>query len=112
MAEDSKSRGLVQLADGALLDLAALDNATAAMWGDTQADRYVAFIVKTLEQLAEAPTLGRRAERFPDLRTFVAKISSRRRAHGHRIIYREISGGIRVLRILHTAMHWESYLEQ
>jgi len=45
-------------------------------------------------------------EQRPGYRVFTAKYSKRRTAHGHRILFREIDGGIEIIRLMHTAMYW------
>ncbi|MBX3119789.1 MAG: type II toxin-antitoxin system RelE/ParE family toxin [Fimbriimonadaceae bacterium] len=101
---------LVLLTEAAMLDLASIDNATASNWGDEQANRYTAFLQETLQSLATNPSIGRTIQQYPELMMYLAKIRNRRSAHGHRIVYRQISGGIRIIRILHTAMQWEDHI--
>ncbi|MFZ4508405.1 MAG: type II toxin-antitoxin system RelE/ParE family toxin [Fimbriimonas sp.] len=95
---------VVALADEALLDLANIDNTTATTWGEAQADRYTSFLTVEMRALAVAPETGRRIEGREEYRTYLARFSGSRWSHGHRILYREIEGGIEVIRILHSRM--------
>lgn len=112
MADRSSGNRLIEFADSATIDLASIDNATASTWGEAQADRYLEFLQEVIYDLANHPTNGKPAAQFPGLRTYVAKIRRKRASNGHRIVYREISGGIRVIRILHTAMQWQDHLDE
>ena len=38
--DQTQHHQVIELTDAAKLDLATIDNATAAMWGDAQAERY------------------------------------------------------------------------
>ena len=49
----------------------------------------------------ETSSLGKVVDQHPDVLVYSVKFSKRRSAHGHRIFYREIEGGIRVIRVLH-----------
>jgi plasmid stabilization system protein ParE len=102
---------IVELTESAVLDLASIDNATASNWGEEQANRYTAFLQETIQSLAIRPEVGNVPSAFPELRTYVARLSRKRQSHGHRIVYRTIEDGIRVIRILHTAMQWEDHLD-
>lgn len=108
--EISRERCIVRFTGEARLELAGIDNATAQQWGEEQAERYLAFLEETLEWLAREPGAGSPLEEWPEYRVYLAKIRRRRSSHGHRIFYREIDGGIRVIRILHTAMNWPEHL--
>jgi len=103
---------VVLFAENALLDLAGIDNSTASMWGEGQAERYLSFLRETLSILAAEPGIAPIVDQRPDLRIFTAKYRKRRTAHGHRIVFREIENGIEVLRILHTAMYWPDQLPE
>ncbi len=101
---------IIELTDAAHYDLAGIDNATAVMWGETQAERYIAYLQDTLNYIAEHPNAGLPVEQRPGYFLFTAKYSKRRAAKGHRIFYRRIENGIRVIRILHTSMNWPDHL--
>jgi|GEM_PF-1810971 len=113
MADSPASRHsdcIIEFADAATLDLASIDNATDSMWGHNQADMYIEFLQGVIFDLAQHPALGRDAAQFPGVKTYVAKSRHRRSAHGYRIVYRSIGNGIRIIRILHTAMQWQDHL--
>lgn len=101
---------VVRISDAALLDLANIDNTTAAHWGNVQASRYTAFLTETLRELAHYPRLGRTVIERKGIFTYIAKYRKSRWAKGHRIVYVEVPDGIRVIRILHTSMNWQDYL--
>ena len=104
------SHRVIELTTAAAYDLASIDSATAVTWGEAQANRYVGFLRELFSNLAMEPTLGTSLEDFPGVLMHVAKFNRRRSSHGHRIFYREIDGGIRIIRILHTAMQWPDHL--
>jgi len=109
MAEDSeRPDGIVTFTDEALLDLAEIDNSTAVLWGPTQADRYIKFLIQNCRQIAENPTNAPRIKRFPDYRCFLCKYSNKRWSHGHRIIYKEVPDGIEIIALIHTASDIET----
>ena len=101
---------VVVLSESALYDLSGIDNATAATWGEVQAERYLAFLQETFAQLLDDPSLGHPVEDRAGIMVHVAKINRRRTASGHRIFYRVTENGIRIIRILHTAMNWPDRL--
>lgn len=107
--ENSGAR-LIRLSEDAVYDLASIDNATATTWGETQADRYLGFLQEVFSYLSQEPLLGSPVVDRPNIFVFIAKYRPRRSAHGHRIFYREVTGGIEVLRVLHTAMNWPDHL--
>ena len=111
MADDSSNDRLIQFTIAATLDLASIDNATASIWGPRQADVYSEFLQDVINHIANDPNIGRDAARFPGLKTYVAKSSRHRSANGHRIVYRATQDGVRIIRILHTAMQWEDHVE-
>jgi len=80
------------------------------MWGAAQAERYLAFLDDVFNRLVEFPMLGTIVDQHPEYRSYLAKFSRKKSAHGHRIFYRPIEGGIRVIRILHTAMNWPEHI--
>ncbi len=112
MDAESRAFSKVELTEAALIDLAGVDNATAAIWGEPQAEKYLAFLTDVLNRLATDSRLGTPLSEYPDLLVYTAKIVARRSAYGHRIFFRPIPGGIRVIRILHTAMNWPDHLEK
>jgi toxin ParE1/3/4 len=70
---------------------------TLRTWGKLQAARYLYELEACCKTLAENPALGRRCDKIrPGLR---------RLEHGrHVVFYREESGGLLVLRILHQRL--------
>lgn len=70
----------------------------------------MAFLNETLERISTNPSLGMPVPEWFDYSVYVAKFSRRRSASGHRIFYRRIEGGIRVIRILHASMNWTDHL--
>ena len=110
MDDKRRPERLIRLTDAARNDLASVDNATAATWGEVQAERYLAFLSTIFELIADQPRIGTLVDDFPGIRVYSAKIVKRKSAHGHRIFYREIEGGVRIIRILHTAMNWSDHL--
>lgn len=102
---------LIRLTPAAVLDLAGIDNITAVIWGPEQADRYIAFLNEMLKQIAADPALGTKVPHRAGVFVRIAKFSGRRSSHGHRIFYREIPRGVRILRILHTSMDWKSIID-
>jgi plasmid stabilization system protein ParE len=46
---------VVRLTEAAYYDLAGIDNATAATWGEEQAERYLAFLRETFALLLDDP---------------------------------------------------------
>lgn len=76
---------------------------TWQQWGEAQADFYLDELEKTLMLLAEQPNLGRLQEEFkPAVHIFY-------HAH-HLLVYQEIKGGIRVVRVLHKSMDVDAQL--
>ncbi len=111
MAEhDCRNGALIDFSPAAAAEFTAIDKTTARMWGKIQAERYMAFLDNIFAELANDPHLGKPATGHPGIRIYIAKFRKRRNAHGHRILYRQIDGGIRIIRILHTAMHWPDHL--
>jgi plasmid stabilization system protein ParE len=105
-----ETQRVVLFTEAALLDLAGIDNATAVMWGVAQAERYLAFLDDVFNKLVDLPTLGIIVDQHPEYRSYLAKFNRRKSAHGHRVFYRPIPGGIHVIRILHTAMNWPDHI--
>jgi len=80
------------------------------MWGEIQAERYLAFLNDVLYTLAHDSHLGQIVQQRPEFLVYTAKYGNRPKGHGHRIFYREVDGGIEIIRILHTAMYWPEHL--
>jgi toxin ParE1/3/4 len=98
------------LSGAADLDLSEIYIHTIRLWDRDQAEDYLQFLKARMEALADDPALGDLVAGRPEIRTYLAKFSRRRSSHGHRIIYRQIAGGIRIIRILHTSMDWKRHV--
>jgi toxin ParE1/3/4 len=80
-----------------MLDLSEIDEYTAEVWGEAQADLYLSRLADHFDLLAQMPTMGRKWN--------YSQSGLRRSEHGqHVIFYRETPGGIIVSRILHRSM--------
>ena len=101
---------VILFTEAAMVDIAGIDNATAATWGEIQAERYLRFILAIFTSLSENPGLGSPVKRWPEYLVYTAKYSRKRSSQGHKIFYRVIERGIRIIRVLHTAMNWPEHL--
>lgn len=77
-------------------DLVAIVNRSVEEWGAERAARYRRALEATCDRLAEYPELGTLLSSDDTIRSFPSE--------RHRIVYRETSGGIYVLRIIHQRM--------
>lgn len=72
--------------------------------------RFAASAEMTFQKLAAMPTLGAFLDtkllKAPGIRTWTVKGFER-----YVILYREISGGIEVLRVVHGSRNWEELIE-
>lgn len=90
--------------DRAREDLINIWRYTYREWGEQQADHYCDGLAKAFELLAETPQVRRlRTELTPPVRIHHVK--------HHLIVYLEIEGGIRLIRILHGSMEMDSHLD-
>jgi toxin ParE1/3/4 len=72
-------------------------------FGERQADEYVLGLERCFFQLAEMPDIGRRIEHI--------RAGYHRFDHGrHIVFYTKITGGIRIVRVLHVAMDPDRHL--
>ncbi len=75
------------------------------------ATRFAASAEVTFQKLAAMPSLGAFLDttllKAPGIRTWTVKGFER-----YVIIYREIAGGIEVLRVVHGSRNWQEFLEQ
>jgi toxin ParE1/3/4 len=78
-------------------DLVSIGNYTLRTWGEKQAEHYLHQLEDCCRQLAENPELGRTCD---DVRPGLRRMEQGR----HVLFYREASGGILVVRILHQGM--------
>jgi plasmid stabilization system protein ParE len=88
-----------------------ISRTTTAMWGAQQAERYIAFLDEVFNGLACGEAAGQAVDDRPELYVYLARLHHRRNAHGHRIFYRKIKDGIRIIRVLHTAMYWPQHIK-
>ena len=101
---------IIQLSAKAHYDVAGIDNVTATLWGEVQAERYLAYLKETFSCLAQNPALGYPIQDRDGYFVYTAKFKKRRSAHGHRIFYQIIENGILIIRVMHTAMNWPQEL--
>lgn len=86
----------------ALLDIVEIADALAQSGGDALARRFVAEVEETADRLAAFPRLGTLLrDETPELRGLRYLPLSRFRRYV--IFYREIEGGVQLLRVLHGA---------
>lgn len=91
-----------RLSRAAIEDLQAIDAYTVQAWDAEQADRYLAMLWATFEQIAKHPTRWRiRADIHLDCRIC---FSGR-----HAILYRLRDGHIEIARVLHDAMDFPAH---
>ena len=69
----SRDRRVVELTRAAALDLASIDNATATMWCNRQADLYTAFLQEVVYELATIPKWEEGPCSFPTLKPTLPK---------------------------------------
>lgn len=99
-----ESNRIIELTESARNDLATIDSATAATWGSAQAEKYIDFLTGVISLIADNPGMGLPLEKHPGYFCFVARSRQSRLAHGYRIYYRELSNGIKVIKLLHTSL--------
>jgi toxin ParE1/3/4 len=85
-----------RLVGEAHLDLGEIGRYTQQTWGPTLRDGYLKALTRAFELLAENPGVGRsRNDIRPGLRSFLCR--------RHLIFYREGSGGVEIIRLLHAS---------
>lgn len=94
------------LTTAADMDLVDIYVHTARVWDLDQAETYHRFLYDQFVVLSDDPSAGLPVKGRLGLRMYIARVNRRRSTQGHRIIYREIEGGVRSIRILHTSMDW------
>jgi plasmid stabilization system protein ParE len=62
-----------------------------------------------MRKIASDPKVGRLVDGHASARTYFVKWPKAK--HGHYIVYRIISGGIEIIRILHGAMNFPDHLD-
>ncbi|MFM2156880.1 MAG: hypothetical protein RL516_1629 [Bacteroidota bacterium] len=87
-----------KLTNKAVEDLAAIWQYTSVTWSERQADKYYLLLIKSCEELAASPKLGKSYNEIaPGILGFIA--------YRHLIFFRKISDKeIEVIRILHGQM--------
>jgi toxin ParE1/3/4 len=87
-----------KLTNKAVEDLAAIWQYTSDTWSERQADKYYLLLIKSCEELAASPKLGKSYNEIaPGILGFIA--------YRHLIFFRKISDKeIEVIRILHGQM--------
>lgn len=105
------SQRLVLHTSASRRDLISIYLYNSTSYGELHADRYLRFLEDEMARLAKRPELGKHVQDFPGISVHVAKVTPKRTAHGHRIFFREVDMGIEIIRILHTAMNWPSWLD-
>lgn len=95
---------IFRLAQAAIEDLESIDDYTVRTWDADQADRYLAMLWATFENIAENPTRWRlRPEFHPDCRICLAG--------GHAILFRVKDEPRRSCCVLHDAMDFPRHTE-
>jgi len=94
----------LRVAPLALEDLQSIDEYTVKKWGAEQADRYLAMLWATFEQIMTKPEKWRlRPELHPECRICFAG--------RHAILYRVKDGVLEVARVLHDAMDYPRHVD-
>ncbi len=95
----------LRVAPAALEDLQDIDDYSIKIWGVEQADRYLAMLWTTFEQLMQTPEKWRlRPELHPDCRICFAG--------RHAILFRVKDGVLEVARVLHEAMDYPRHVDE
>ena len=95
---------IFRLAQAAIEDLESIDDYTVRTWDADQADRYLAMLWATFEQIAKNPTRWRlRPELHPDCRICLAG--------RHAILFRVRDDHVEIARVLHDAMDFPRQTE-
>lgn len=86
-----------RLTPAAQRDLSDIWDYTAEHWGRTQAEVYIGEIRNAIDRIADDPRRGRTCEEV--------RVGYRRSSIGsHLLFFKEASGGIDIIRILHQRM--------
>jgi toxin ParE1/3/4 len=97
-------KGLV-VADAAKADLRDIATYTEETWGAGQKQRYLDELQQRFQQLRQRPSLGRRRSEIGEGYRSV-------RCRRHVIFYRETTGEVVILRVLHERMDVRRHLGQ
>lgn len=96
---------IFHLAHAAIEDLESIDDYTVRTWDADQADRYLAMLWATFEQIAKDPTRWHlRPELHPDCRICLAG--------RHAILFRVRDDRVEIGRVLHDAMDFPRHTEE
>lgn len=106
---NSNPQRLVLYSPAADLDLADIHTHTAKVWGWTQANRYLTFLLDAAQAVADGQELGKPVPHRPG--NFYTIATWPNAKAGHRIVYEIISDGIFVVRVLHTAMDLPRHID-
>lgn len=98
----------LELTDKADLDLSEIWLYNAERYSVEHADKYQTFLIDEMKILKDRPEWGRPVHEYPNLRYLIIKWRSR--GHGHAVYYEIRTDTVRVIRILHTAIHPPNYL--
>ncbi len=109
MAKENQQR-VVLHTSASRADLISIYFYNETSYGEAHAEAYIEFLIREMERIAAGEVMGKHVEDYPGVRTYIAKIRSSRSSHGHRILFREVEGGIEVIRVLHTAMNFPAHL--
>lgn len=71
-AGQEEPQRIVVFAEDALADLANIDSATASIWGENQAERYLAFLNEVLNILSPNPGTEDSIDHRPEYIVFIA----------------------------------------
>ncbi len=93
----------LRLTRAAREDLKAIGRYTQGAWGRPQRDAYLSQFDRRFRSLAQFPTLGRSCD---DIRPGYRKYAE----GAHVIFYREVDGGIEIVRILHGRLDLDRHL--
>ena len=103
---EAESQRLIRHTVASVGDLALIEASNAQTYSPAHAERYLDFLEAEIEKIAQNPERGALVEQRPSIRFQMVRSTQRRSAHGYRVFYEEIEGGIEIKRILHTAMDW------
>ena len=93
----------------ALQELDAIWDWNETTYGREHAARYVEFLERHIDALAENYVRGRTVESRPEFRYLLMRRKSK--GHGHVAVYRISGQQINVLHVFHTAQDWQQDLQ-
>jgi plasmid stabilization system protein ParE len=108
--EEKKRPGLkVVFADGALQELDEIWAWNDERHGVGQANRYIEFLLDTIDSLVENPSRGARVKSQPRLQYMM--IQRRKKQHDQVVIFSVGGNRVDVLHVFHSAQDWEARLD-